>query len=235
MARKPRFYLKGIPCHIVQRGNNRQACFFGLDDFGFYMHCLEKALQRYAVQLHAFVLMTNHVHLLMTPQDSDGISRVMQSVGRDYVRYFNNQYQRSGTLFEGRHKSSLIDSDRYFLQCHRYIELNPVRAQMVEHPALYHWSSYQHYGVGKQISCLTPHSLYLCLGQSRETRMQAYQNLISAELQPEELAEMRQCFSHNYPLGSSQFRTEMEHLLGRRFGKCNPGRPGNGVGANLST
>jgi putative transposase len=232
MARKHRFYLKDIPCHIVQRGNNRQACFISADDFGYYMHCMEQALARYAVQLHAFVLMTNHVHLLMTPQDSDGISRVMQSVGRDYVRYFNKQYQRTGTLFEGRHKSSLIDSERYFLQCQRYIELNPVRAHMVEHPALYHWSSYQHYGVGKQIGCLTPHNLYLGLGQNHETRMQAYQSFICTDLQSEELAVMRQCFSHNYPLGSSQFRIEMEHLLGRRFGKCNPGRPEKGVGAN---
>jgi putative transposase len=232
MARKLRFYLKDIPCHVVQRGNNRQTCFLSADDFGFYMKCLDQALGHYAVQLHAFVLMTNHVHLLMTPQNGEGISRVMQSVGRDYVRYFNKQYQRSGTLFEGRHKSSLIDSERYFLQCHRYIELNPVRAQMVEHPSMYHWSSYQHYAGGKNIGCLTPHNLYLNLGHNCESRQRAYQNFITAELHPEELTMMRQCFRHNYPLGSSQFRIEMEHLLGRRFGKCNPGRPENGVGAN---
>ena len=101
MARKPRFYLKGIPCHIVQRGNNRQACFFCDEDFGFYINSLQAALQQYNVQLHAFVLMTNHVHLLMTPDDAEGISRVMQSVGRDYVRYVNKYYRRSGTLFEG--------------------------------------------------------------------------------------------------------------------------------------
>lgn len=225
MARKPRFYLKGIPCHIVQRGNNRQACFFCDEDFGFYINSLQAALQRYNVQLHAFVLMTNHVHLLLTPDDTEGISRVMQGVGRDYVRYVNKHYRRSGTLFEGRHKSSLIDSERYLLQCQRYIELNPVRAKMVQHPAQYHWSSYQHHGLGKSISCLTPHPLYLGLGESSESRCEAYQTLFSTALSSVELNNIRQSLTHNYPLGGERFRAEIEHALGVRVGKCGPGRP----------
>lgn len=225
MARKLRFYLKNIPCHIVQRGNNRQACFFCDDDFGYYINCLQAALQRYSVQLHAFVLMTNHVHLLMTPDDAEGISRVMQSVGRDYVPYVNKRYQRSGTLFEGRHKASLIDSDQYLLQCQRYIELNPVRAKMVPHPAAYHWSSYQHHGLGKPISCLTSHPLYLGLGDNSESRCQAYQALFSTEHSELELDNIRQSLTHNYPLGSERFRAEIEQALGVRLGKCGPGRP----------
>lgn len=225
MARKPRFYLKGIPCHIVQRGNNRQACFFCDEDFGFYINSLQAALQRYNVQLHAFVLMTNHVHLLLTPDDTEGISRVMQSVGRDYVRYVNKHYQRSGTLFEGRHKASLIDSEQYLLQCQRYIELNPVRAKMVLHPAQYHWSSYQQHGLGKPISCVSPHPLYLGLGESSESRCEAYQALFSKELSSVELNNIRQSLTHNYPLGGERFRAEIEQALGVRLGKCGPGRP----------
>ena len=225
MARKPRFYLKGIPCHVVQRGNNRQACFFCDEDFGFYINSLQAALQRYNVQLHAFVLMTNHVHLLMTPDDVEGISRVMQSVGRDYVRYVNKHYRRSGTLFEGRHKASQIDSEQYLLQCQRYIELNPVRAKMVPHPAQYHWSSYQYHGLGKPISCLTPHPLYLGLGENSESRCQAYHALFSTELSEVELNNIRQSLTHNYPLGGERFRAEIEQALGVRLGKCGPGRP----------
>ena len=225
MARKPRLYLKEIPCHIVQRGNNRQACFFSDQDFGFYINRLQEALQRYHVQLHAFVLMTNHVHLLMTPEDSEGISRVMQSVGRDYVRYVNKHYGRSGTLFEGRHKASLIDSELYFLQCQRYIELNPVRANMVQHPAHYLWSSYQYHGLGKPIQCLTPHPLYNGLGDNIESRCETYQTLFSKEICSGELNDIRQSLTRNYPLGSERFRREIEQALGVRLGQCTPGRP----------
>lgn len=155
MPRKPRFYLPDIPYHIVQRSNNRTACFFSSSDFGIYINALTDALQTFHVQLHAFVLMTNHVHLLMTPSDSQGISKVMQSVGRTYVRAINGLYRRTGTLWEGRHKASPINSEEYLLICQRYIELNPVRAGMVDHPSEYRWSSYQANGAGKAIRCLT--------------------------------------------------------------------------------
>lgn len=225
MARKPRFYAKGIPCHVVQRGNNRQACFYCDDDFGFYMQSLGEALKRYQVELHAFVLMTNHVHLLMTPQDSEGISRVMQSVGRDYVRYINNHYRRTGTLWEGRHKASLIDSEQYLLLCLRYIELNPVRALMVKHPGEYHWSSFQYHGYGKTIKSLTPHPLYLSLGTEAETRREAYKALFSSDIAEKDMRELRQCLKHNYPLGGERFRAQIEHMLGVRLGRQGPGRP----------
>lgn len=143
MPRKARMYLPGVPCHVISRGNNRDACFYSDDDSLFYLTCLQGACQRYGVSLHAYVLMSNHVHLLMTPAREDGISKVMQSVGRRYVQYINMNYRRSGTLWEGRHKSSLVDAEDYVLACYRYIELNPVRAGMVEHPADYRWSSYR--------------------------------------------------------------------------------------------
>ncbi|WP_415836068.1 transposase [Rheinheimera salexigens] len=225
MARKPRFYVKGVPCHVVQRGNNRQRCFLSDEDFGFYMRRLEDALQCYQVQLHAFVLMTNHVHLLMTPQDSEGISRVLQSVGRDYVRYFNNTYQRSGTLWEGRHKASLIDSERYFMLCMRYIELNPVRARMVKLPEEYHWSSFQQHGVGNDIASLTPHPLYLGLADNAQNRCSAYRALFTQHLTAEEIDKVRRCVRHNYPLADARFRAELEQRLGCEFGQLGPGRP----------
>ena len=128
-------YLAGVPAHVIQRGNNRDACFFHEDDYRFYRQCLAEACRRYGVDLHAYVLMTNHTHLLMTPACPEGISRVMQSLGRRFVQYMNKTYRRTGTLWESRHKASLVDAERYLLACYRYIELNPVRAGMVEHPA----------------------------------------------------------------------------------------------------
>jgi putative transposase len=128
MPRKTRMYLPDVPCHVIQRGNNREACFYADQDYQFYLECLSDACHRYRVQVYAYVLMTNHVHLLMTPSRQDSISLVMQSQGRRYVQYVNQRYRRTGTLWEGRHKASLIDGEEYLLTCMRYIEMNPVRA-----------------------------------------------------------------------------------------------------------
>lgn len=146
MPRRPRMCLPGAPCHVITRGNNRQVCFYKNSDYSFYLECLDDALERYKVNLHAYVLMTNHIHFLMTPQDETGIFRVMQSVGRRFVQYFNNCHQRTGTLWEGRYKSSLVSGERYVLACYRYIEQNPVRASLVQDPGLYKWSSYHFIG-----------------------------------------------------------------------------------------
>ncbi len=143
MPRKLRMYLAGMPYHVIQRGNNREACFFADDDYLFYLECLKDACERYQVNCHAYVLMTNHTHLLLEPLKAEGISRVMQSLGRRYVQYINKHYRRCGTLWESRHKSSLVDAETYLLSCYRYIELNPVMANMVEHPGDYRWSSYR--------------------------------------------------------------------------------------------
>jgi putative transposase len=150
MPRKPRMYLPSIPAHIVQRGNNRDACFFSDDDYLYYLEVLGQGLRRYGVKLHAYCLMTNHVHLLMTPKDNVGISRVMQHLGRLYVLYINRTYRRSGTLWEGRHKASLVNAEEYLLTCYRYIELNPVAAGMVNTPEQYRWSSYRWHAWGNK-------------------------------------------------------------------------------------
>lgn len=177
MPRKPRMYLADQPAHIIQRGNNRDTCFYAEQDYQFYLNCLSDACQRYRVAVHAYVLMTNHVHLLLTPQTAEGISQVMQSVGRRYVQYVNYEYRRSGTLWEGRHKASLVDTEAYLLTCYRYIELNPVRANMVPHPGEYRWSSYRSNALGDSNILLTPHPLYMGLGQDPLSREQAYRDL----------------------------------------------------------
>ena len=168
MARLPRFSLTGVPQHVIQRGNNRQACFAADEDYRFYLDCLRDASQRYRCAIHAYVLMTNHVHLLVTPGETGAISRFMQHVGRRYVQHFNFLYQRSGTLWEGRYKSSLVDAENYLLTCYRYIEMNPVRAAMVREPVEYRWSSHRANALGHPDSVLTPHALYLPDGDLRQ-------------------------------------------------------------------
>ena len=155
MARLPRFVLVGHPQHVIIRGNNREPIFYADEDYQFCLEKLKKACDKHECDIHAYVLMTNHVHLLITPHKKDGISKVIQMLGRYYVQYFNNTYQRKGTLWEGRYKATLIDSEHYALGCYRYIELNPVRAEMVEHPAEYPWSSYGFNGLGDKISLLS--------------------------------------------------------------------------------
>ena len=140
MPRRPRLNLASVPLHIIQRGNNRQVCFSCDEDSSAYLRWLAEYAKKFGMDIHAYVLMTNHVHLLATPQRENSLSKTLQAVGRQYVRYFNHSYRRSGTLWEGRYKSSLVQSERYLLECYRYIELNPVRAGMVDDPADYRWS-----------------------------------------------------------------------------------------------
>ena len=165
MARLPRLYLPGCAQHVIQRGNNREACFYNETDYKAYLSFLKDAAVKYQVAIHAFVLMTNHVHLLVTPENEHSVSRMMQAQGRKYVQYFNYTYGRSGTLWEGRYKSTVVDADNYLLTVYRYIELNPVRAEMVNHAADYPWPSYRGNAMGKPIQLLTPHVLYHQLGK----------------------------------------------------------------------
>ena len=137
MARLPRYVLPGQPHHVIQRGNNRQIIFNVDGDYRFYLEKLNNACKKHNVDVHAYVLMTNHVHILMTPYTEIGLGKVMQSLGRYYVQYYNYTYKRTGTLWEGRYKATLLDTERYLFTCYRYIELNPVRAGLVEHPSQY--------------------------------------------------------------------------------------------------
>jgi putative transposase len=216
MARLPRLNLAGIPQHVVQRGNNRQVSFFAEQDYAVYLDKLKDYAKKYQVNVHAFVLMTNHVHLLMSPETDKGVSQLMQSLGRYYVMYINKTYQRTGTLWEGRYKSTLVDSDNYFLLVSRYIELNPVRANMVEHPAEYPWSSYHGNALNKDVELLSPHHCYLSLGASKEARKQAYKYLFKHHIPELTLQKIRDATNKAWVLGENRFKQQIEQQTGRR-------------------
>ncbi len=225
MPRKPRMYLPGVPSHVIQRGNNRNPCFFHTQDYCVYLNCLADACRRYHVAVHAYVLMTNHVHLLMTPESSEGISLVMQSIGRRYVQYINKTYQRCGTLWQSRHKSSLIDTENYLLTCCRYIELNPVSAHMVGHPGDYPWSSYHHNAYGKPDPIITHHALYNSLGSTTEERLRQYKALFITPLSKQDVHSIRSAAQCSMPVGSRHFKAQIEKTLNRSIGHSNRGRP----------
>jgi putative transposase len=225
MPRKPRFFLKGVPCHIVQRGNNREPIFFEKEDYLSYLEWLEEALIRYDCELHAYVLMTNHVHLLITPNTKNGISLTMQYVGRHYVPYINHMYARSGTLWEGRFKASLIDSETYLLTCMRYIELNPVRADMVKNPGEYKWSSYKGNSTQQEDFLLSPHPKYQALGRTKAQRQYAYRELFRHHIEDEDLHKIQACWQSGTPLGNDRFRAKIEQRLKTKVGQATRGRP----------
>lgn len=225
MPRKPRFYLPGVPAHIVQRGNGRQATFFDDADYARYLGWLREGAKREECAIHAYVLMTNHVHLLVTPQDSGAISRLIQFVGRRYVTYVNDSYARTGTLWEGRHKGCVISGDGYLLACMRYIELNPVRAGMAASPGDYRWSSYRVNSVGGDQGAITPHPVYLALGQDRDARGEAYRKLFRIALDPDGVRSMRATVQTGTPLGNDRFRQQIEKTVRRPVGQARRGRP----------
>lgn len=216
MPRLPRPYLPDCPQHIIQRGNNREACFIREQDYKTYLFHLRQSAVRYDVAIHAFVLMTNHVHLLATPADKSGASKMMQALGRRYVQYFNTTCNRTGTLWEGRYKSTLVDSDAYLFTLYRYIELNPVRAYMVTHAGEYPWSSYQHNAVGRRITLITPHHRYLALGRSPEERQQAYRDLFKGRMPEAEIQQIRDATNKAWVLGSDGFKQHFEAQTGQR-------------------
>ena len=225
MARLTRVSPVGIPQHIVQRGNNRQVCFGGEEDMKAYLNWLKEFSKKQAVDVHAWVLMTNHVHLLCTPQEEGAISRMMQSIGRMYVRYYNYTYQRSGTLWEGRFKASLLQSEQYLLELYRYIELNPVRADMVDEPSEYSWSSYTCNGLGLETDLQTPHPLYLALGKTKPERLENYRALFKAHVGPELLKEIRESVNKGLALGNEHFTAQIEALTDKRVSPRKAGRP----------
>lgn len=216
MARLPRLYFPGCAQHVIQRGNNRQACFYDEADYKAYLSFLKEAAAKYQVAIHAFVLMSSHVHLLVTPGDEEGISRLMQVQGLRYVQYFNFTYGRTGTLWEGRYKSTLVDSASYLLTLYRYIELNPVRAGMVPHASEYPWSSYQLNALGKPIQLLTPHTLYLQLGKTEVERQNAYRSLFRGRMRERELTAIREATNKAWVLGDERFKAKIEAKTGRR-------------------
>jgi putative transposase len=225
MARLLRVCPAEVPQHVIQRGNNRQVCFASAQDFAAYSNWLKEYAEKYGVSMHAWVLMTNHVHLLCTPKTDNAISHMMQALGRRYVRYFNFTYKRTGTLWEGRFKSCLVQQEDYLLQVYRYIELNPVRAGMVDHPSDYPWSSYPINALGKDCELCTPHSTYLALGHDVAERLSQYRELFKHHIDGKLLANIRSSVNKGMALGSDRFLVEIENLTGRRMTAKKMGRP----------
>ncbi len=215
MPRQPRSCLPGYPHHVIQRGNNRQVCFTSDADIGMYSRWLAAGATKFGVAVHAWVFMTNHVHLLATPQHEDSISRLMQYLGRLYVRYFNRAYSRTGTLYEGRFRSNIVQADPYLLFCLRYIELNPVRAGMVTDPGDYRWSSYHAHAFGHETGLWTPHPSYIALGSDPATRQSEYRQLVSDAIDLEVVARIRHCANKGLVLGSEAFRGQIAKLRGQ--------------------
>ena len=225
MARLARVSPAGVPQHIIHRGNNRQACFGSDADMKAYLHWLQEYSVKKDVAIHAWVLMTNHIHLLCTPKQDNASSQMMQSIGRMYVRYYNYTYQRSGTLWEGRFKSSLVQSEQYLLELYRYIELNPVRAGMVQGPGEYSWSSYGINALGKSSKLQTPHSEYLALGLTEQERQANYRALFKVHVEDEMLETIRKSINKGLALGNERFTREIEQLTEKRVTAGKKGRP----------
>lgn len=225
MPRSPRLELPGVPLHVIQRGNNRGACFFGDIDRRLYLKCLAESASRAGCAIHAYVLMTNHVHLLMTPGERGAAGAMLQEMGRRYVRVINTLHGRTGTLWEGRFRSSLVDSESYFLTCHRYIELNPVRAGVAVHPDTYPWSSYNHYAAGKLDRLITEHATFINLGRNYLDRQAAYRALFAHEIDQRTLAQIRDAANAGCALGSESFLDSLKDKIGRCVRLPKQGRP----------
>jgi len=225
MPRLPRVDLAGIPQHIVQRGNDRRPCFFTDIDRIRYLDELREITLREGCAIHAYVLMTNHVHLLATPAQAGQIAHVMQALGRRYVRHVNDRYHRTDTLWEGRYKACLVDSASYLLRCYRYIELNPLRARMVAEVSHYRWSSFACNALGQPDPLIHPHRSYLDLGATPPERCHAYHRLVMEQVAPEELEDLRGHLQRQHAYGSERFRAIIEAQLARRVGPAKIGRP----------
>ena len=225
MPRRARLNLPGIPWHIVQRGNNRAVCFNAEDDYRFYLDQLDQLSLRFRCAVHAYVLMTNHIHLLLTPARFGSVAMLMKHLGQRYVQYVNRSYRRSGTLWEGRFRSCLTQTEDYVLACYRYIELNPVRAGLVRRPQDFRWSSYGANAEGAKDSLIRPHAEYLRLGAGKDARERAYRGLFEEHLDAGVIGEIRAATNGNYVLGGRRFQDEIEAVLGRRARRQHAGRP----------
>lgn len=225
MARQPRFFVPGCVIHAIQRGNNRAPMFQGHADFRCFLACLSDASARHELAIHAYVLMTNHVHLLVTPAHADSLPKTMQSIGRRYVHYFNRSRSRTGTLWEGRYRATLLDSDEYLFACMRYVELNPVRAGLVPRPEHYPWSSHRANANGELDALVQAHALYDGLGCTQARRASAYRAMFETPLSAEAVEAIRETTNKNWALGNDRFRQLAEAITGR------PAAPARGVGA----
>ena len=228
MARLPRYVIPGQPQHIIQRGNNRQVNFAAEADYRFFRETMVEAAGRFGLAIHAYVWMSNHIHLLATPTAPDSISKTFQSAGRKYVQYFNHTHRRSGTLWEGRYRATVIDSERYLLTVMRYIELNPVRAGIAGHPRDYPWCSHRRYangGVGPNLNWLIEPDQYLNMARTEDARRRAYRELFKSDIDADELTAIRDSAHKGWALGDAKFKSLIENLGDRRAAPAPRGRP----------
>ncbi len=225
MARLPRLTLTAHPHHVILRGNNRQAIFVSVADRTFMLEVLAEEAQRHGVDVHAYVLMSNHIHLLLTPQRDQALPKMMQALGRRYVRYFNRSHERTGTLWEGRYRSSLIQTERHLLACMVYLDLNPVRAGLVTDPAEHAWSSHRHYVGTRLDKFLTPHALYWQLGNTPFAREVAYTEMVRAGLSANQVGALTQATLGGWALGDEGFKRSLQSQTQRRLAPGQVGRP----------
>lgn len=216
--------LPNMAVHVVQRGNNRVVCFPSQNDYAYYVHQLRRCAMSHGCAVHAYCLMPNHVHLLVTPKQPDSCARMMKQLGQLHTQYINHRYGRTGTLWEGRFKSCLVQSEAYVLACYRYIELNPVRAALVRHPAEYSWSSFRANAEGEGDALVAPHPEYLALGKGAD-RFTHYKELFGSALALALTQEIREATTGGFALGSADFQSELARSLGRRVRRGKPGRP----------
>jgi putative transposase len=215
--------LAGYPIHVLQRGHNRADCFGSHAEHDLYLGLLQEYAKRHGCAVHAYVLMTNHMHLLVSPPDIPPLSMMMRDINRIYGLHFNRSRNRVGSVWQSRFKACLVDSDQYFLTCQRYIELNPVRAGMVEDPARYPWSSYPTNAAGRPSALVAPHALYLALGSAGERRQAAYRSLFGQAISAETLARIRGAVNRSKPLGDEEFVRKVELELAEAAEKCREG------------
>jgi putative transposase len=225
MARLPRLTVAGYPHHIIQRGNNRQDIVRSDADREFLLDLLGESARKHQVAFNAYVLMDNHFHLLLTPETAEGVPIMMQAVGRRYVRYFNDLHHRTGTLWEGRYKSTLVQTERYLLACMVYMDLNPVRAGMVVDPKSHPWSSHRHYIGQTPDRRLTPPSVYWALGNTPFAREAAYTELVRAGLSAAQQEAITDATLHGWAMGDADFVADLQKRTPRRITRSQPGRP----------
>jgi putative transposase len=233
MPRQPRFYYPGAVLHVIQRGNDGGAVFACARDHRFYLDCLLEASRKHDASIHAYVLMTNHVHMLVSPGHAHAIPRMVQTLGRKYVGRYNVLHARTGTLWEGRYKATLVDTDAYLLACYRYIELNPVRARMVATPAEYRWSSHRINAYGDHDPVVTPHATFLALASGAAQRRDAYRRIFDQPLPEDTVKAIREATRFEWALGSAAFRTMAEASTGRRADRLPKGRPRPAAGQEV--
>ena len=225
MSRLPRLSLSGYPHHVIQRGNNRQAIFATATDYLHLLALLEENARKFDVDVHAYVLMTDHFHLLVTPETEKGLPLLMQAVGRSYVRYFNHRQSRSGTLWEGRYRSTLIEADRYLLACMAYLDLNPVRAGLVSEAHGYAWSSHGFYVGERSDKLITPHGLFWNLANTPFGREAAYAALVRSGITEDQQTALTKSALAGWALGDTEFVADLQKLTQRRVSKARAGRP----------